>query len=307
MRKNLFDEVVGEMPPSTVNTGEIVRREKRRKAIRAVSFATALVAVSVGAGLTISGMGGTPARSAASAFHTAPSPAASASRTAPPTCASRLKAGPGGRSCQSTQTATNRFAIAAYDDRSAAATAKQLSTVFDDALHQEAPDASWIFEPDYVGQPRGPDGQPPQLTYDLRNGLPGNSGSMFSGGSGVVNDGRKGSLQLSVTPNPDQVAPTGEVIDLLKCEASRPNCVEGTGPEGQKTVRWTIHYEPAPGSDVPFISCIVDVGLPGGRVLQLEGSNDFGIDGDPAAQRLTPLTSNQVSAIAIDIAGHIKS
>jgi hypothetical protein len=271
--KQLFDEVVGELPPSTVNTGAIVQREKRRRVNRAVSFATALVALSVTAGVTIGGMGGTSARPSA---------------------------GP----ARPTQVTDTRFALAAYDDQSAAMTAKQLTRVFDEALHKEASNARWIFQPVYVGQPKGPDGVPPALEYKVRKGMPGKTGQMFFGISGVLNDGRKGTLHLAIVQSAVHLMPTGKVVNLLKCPPHGPKCIEAMGPDGEATVLVIDGDKPSAGN---FVNYVVNVGLPGGRVLQLDHSNDFGNDGDPVPQPGTPLTSRQVMAIAIDIASHIKA
>jgi hypothetical protein len=266
MSKQLFDELVAEMPPSTVDSFAIVRRERRRRVIRVVSFASGVVALTLAAGLTMIGTD-TSAR---------PSAALPGSSAAPPT------------------QADDRFVLAAFDDQSAAASAQQLRKVWDASFHKQAPGAHWVFVPQFAKAAPGPDGQPPNLYSKVPQDA--KTGQLFTGIGGIVNDGQKGYLRLVVistlgkTPAPS----------LLTCHADMPHCTQGTGPDGEGTVLWTDS-----GNSATFTDYTVNVGLPGGRVLQMSTGNAWG--GAPAAQPGTPLTGKQLLAIATDIASHIKA
>lgn len=167
MGAQLFDEVIGDLPPSGVDIEGIVRREKRRRAARrATGLATAVVALSVTGALGLTMASGTGASSP-------PAAGPSASTSVPDT----------------------RFALVADSAESAAGTAKRLSEALDVALQKAAPGAEWIFEPGVAGE-TGPDGQVPKLAYKVRK----NGQEMFAGDSGVQKDGRRGSLYLGIFP-----------------------------------------------------------------------------------------------------------
>jgi hypothetical protein len=264
-----------------VDVAGLVRREKRRGAVRRTALlATAVVALSGAAGLGLTMAGGTGASSPPVAM-VSPSPAVS-----PPDL---------------------RFRLVADTADSAKATAARLAKAFDGAFRKEAPGARWIYEPDYPGE-TGPDDRPPSVAVKVRHGVPSPAGEMFFSGSGVLNEGRKGGLHLSVVifPGPDEVRAGTAYRDPMTCPKEQVECTEGTTPTGAKTVVWTNEGE-ALNSDLPLVVYRGRVALPDGRVLQIEHHNEFGPDGAPPAQRETPLTRDQVMAIAITVASQIKA
>jgi len=276
MSTQLFEEVVGALPPSTVDVAGIVRREKRRSMFRNITgAATAAVALSVAVAVGLNGTGG--AKSPPVATGSAPATGSPATASPAP---------------------DTRFRLVADSTESAADTAKRLSKALDASVRKEVPGSEWIFEPDYVGEPKRPDGQLPDLDAKVRKGRPDQSGEMFAGVSGVQNDGRKGSFHLIVAID--------ETADFSKCGPdSGSTCTEGTTPSGAWTRR--IAMVDKNGGKTPFVMYVASVGLPDGRVLMLEISNDFGLDGAPAAQPEAPWTGDQLLAIATDLAGQIKA
>lgn len=191
------------------------------------------------------------------------------------------------------------FRLVADSVDSAQATATQLSQALDRALKKEAPGARWIFKRDNAGQTPGPDGQPPQLHVKASDGAK-KSEEMFSGGTGVLHEGRRGALHLLIFTS------VGSDRGIVSCPADSAGCIEVPGPNGGKAVVQTISQPPMRGSNVPFRMYMVGLQLADGRALSLSHSNDFGPDMTPAAQRDTPLTREQVTAIAFDVASKIK-
>jgi len=272
MSTQLFDQVVGELPSSTVDVAGIVRREKRRSTVRRVAgLATAVVALSVTTGLALGMTGGTGAPSSPSAA--------------------------GGTSATDSAAPDNRFALVALNAATGAESAKRLSAALDAAFRKEAPGAKWIFEPNLPGE-TGPDGQPPKLVYKGAQDAPA-SQEMFSGGSGVLNGSRKGSLHLGVFPadGPREDGGRGPV----KCLPTGQQCKEGVAPSGTKTTLQTV----TDGGKVA--EYVAAVGLPDGRILKIGQTKAFGLDGAGATQDRPPLTGDQVLAIAVDVAGQIKA
>jgi len=269
MGTDLFDQLVGELPPSTVDVVGIVRREKRRSTARRVTgLATAVAALGLTTALGLSMTGGTGASSP-------PSVAGGGTTAAPDT----------------------RFALVAQSEETAAASAKRLAAALDAAVRKEAPDAKWIFEPDGSGR-TGPDGRPPTLSYDV--GPDGKSKELFGGGSGILNEGRKGSLRLGVEPAEGVGEDGVRRPSSWKCAPTVRKCTEGTAPSGAKTLFLSPKY-----GDVQMYG--IEVQLPDGRSLRITVSNNFGDKGTGAAQPGTPLTSDQVKAIAFDVAAQIKA
>lgn len=204
MSKQLFDELLGELPPSTVDVAAIVRREKRRHtALRVTSVATALVALSVTAavGLTMAGGTGT---------------------SSPPQA--------GGETTPSV-TVDTRFALVADSEESIEATARRLSERLEAALKKEAPDLKWIFEPNIPGE-KGPDGQPMELGYKEGKGVK-KAQEMFAGTSGFRVGERKGSMHFAILNSEGAT---------VQCPPTIPTCVDGTAPNGAKTSMLTFDY-----------------------------------------------------------------
>jgi hypothetical protein len=204
----------------------------------------------------------------------------------------------GGASNAATSAAPDtRFALVADSKESAEATAKRLSAVLDAAFKKEAPGAKWIFEPAVAGE-TGPN-RAPQLAYKTL--IRTKPVDIFAGGSGVLNNGRKGNLFLQTSPTVFQLE-NGKVVHYsMECSPKAPKCVEGTAPNGAKTRLSTFGYGGG------MFSYSADVLLPDERVLSIHSSNEFGPDGSPAAQRGMPLTGDQTLAIAIDVASQIKA
>ena len=272
MGTQLFDEVVGELPMSTVDVDGIVQKEKRRGATRRVAgLAAAVVALSVTTTLGLTMTGGTGASS-------------------PPSAA-------GGASGATSAAPDTRFALVADSKESAAATAKRLSEALDAAFKKEAPGAKWIFEPGVAGE-TGPN-TPPQLSYKTVQRP--KSVDLFAGGSGVLNNGNKGYLFLQIGPT-DLKSEDGKVLRFsMECSPKVPKCVRGTAPNGAETRLSTIDYGDG------MLSYYATVTLPDQRALTIYAGNEFGPDGSPAAQREMPLTDDQTLAMAIDVASQVKS
>jgi len=271
MGTHLFDQMIGDLPRSTVDVAGIVRREKRRGAVRRVTaLTTGAVALSVATALGLSMTGGTGASSPPSAT------GASAGATAPDA----------------------PFALVALTEESAAASAKKLSKALDAALRGTAPGARWIAEPGVEGRDT-PDGEPPVLSYHVGKDER-KAHELFNGGTGVLNQGRKGSLHLGVEPAEGLGEDGVRRHNELTCPPSGRHCEVERAPSGTKLVfqTWT-------SGDVRTDS--YEVGLPDGRILRLLISNSFGAGGGPAPQKDTPLTRAQLKAIAIGVAGRIKA
>lgn len=137
MSRTLFDEVIGDVPPSTVNVKRIVTQQRRARAARR-TFGVAAGSVALAVALTV-GLG--LARSPQPQDHatTAPSP--------------------------SPTTHTLRFeASGAWETKW-----NWLSTELDQAMRRAAPDARWILQP-AAGANLGADGDPPRFS-GATNGL----------------------------------------------------------------------------------------------------------------------------------------
>jgi hypothetical protein len=273
MDTQLFDEVIGEPPASTVDVGGIVRRENRRGAVRRVAgLATAVVSLSVATAIGLGLTGGTGASSPPVAGGGASAPAAP----------------------------DERFALVADNRESASASAKRLGAALDSAFRKEAPGAKWIFNPERPGQ-TGRDGVPPTLSYRVVGEAKGTPQELFHGDSGVLNDGRKGSLHLGVNATVG-VSEDGTTIGrTLKCPPSgQRKCTAGKAPSGARTLFLT-----SASGGVHVDTCVV--GLPGGRSLSITHTDNFGADGSIRVQTGMPLTETQVKAIAFDVAAQIKA
>src|SRR5689334_7292963 len=158
MIDQLFDDALATTPPSTVDVVDIIRRERRRHRARRLTAAVCAGIALVAAVLLVPNV---IDRSAPAPLAHPSSPAVSA---APPPGAFRLVAD------------------------TAASGGAHLTPALDAALHQHAPGASWIFEPDYEGQKPGPDGQPPRVDC----GTYGHGQVACVGNGAVLRDGRKG-------------------------------------------------------------------------------------------------------------------
>jgi hypothetical protein len=200
MTKQLFDEVIGTPPPSTVDIRGLVRRENRRRFVRRASYGmTAVVALAVSAGVVAS----------VSDAHPGP-------RSAP-------------IAVQSAQ--DTRFQLLADDKASAEVTAKRLSQTLDGALKRAAPGATWATI-------KGSDAANPTadgLPFITLGNLPDSSTGYFSGLATVEADKRMGLLQLMTQPQVDPGTRTPKKPIQLAC-AGEAGCTESTAPNGEKIV-----------------------------------------------------------------------
>jgi hypothetical protein len=195
MGTQLFDEVVGGLPPSTVDVNDIVRSERRRSPVRVTGIASAVVALSVAAGLGLT-MGGGPGASS-------------------PPAGTRAATGDQGGSGTASASGTP-FALVADNPETAAATAKRLQFALDAAVSKAAPGTKWLT------------GTAPKVSYKTTEpeGV-----DMFSGDGGVAYRGREGTVQLSILLlRPPADGPNkGKTIDPFACQ-SGAKCVDGKSP-----------------------------------------------------------------------------
>jgi hypothetical protein len=288
MTQQLFDDLTANPPPSTIDVPGIIRREKRRRTIvRAAGPAVAVLAVASAIAVLGPGRGPAPAPSVVAGTP----PAASAAP--PPVAGFRLVAG-------------NQAAIAA--------TAKTLGAALDAAVHRVVPGATWVAQDS--ARPVTPDGQPPQLLGD--DGKPG-ADQMFWGATGITLDGRRGTLALSIISlNPctggklakcpsDHKSTEDLRRDMAEglyvCQRAPVTCTASTGPDGRRQrvqTSTSLHG---------FVVQETTVELADGRALMLSVDNQtvFGgrSDKNTLAQRATPLSPAQVTAIADAIGDQI--
>jgi hypothetical protein len=299
MTKQLFDDFVGAPPPSTVDVPSIVAMERRRRGNRRIGLAAvavAAVAVAYTAGVTL------PHRAGRTTPRAASSPSASGAPL------------PGDAST---------FRLVADDQESAQATARRLTATLDDAVRRVAAGVRWLGGNLY-GTPTA-DGPPPTMI----SGDGGQSGDqMFYGGSNLQVGARQGDLQLQVTDyrllcsgaasanpkcGPTALAHAKQAQENgLTCRTlagAEPGCVLRTGPHGERVaVRTSSVKPPKLGGPWSFVTYDVEFELPDGRVLDVRASNE--VDGPESGgrphQQGSPLSVDQVLAIATDIAGKIK-
>ncbi|MET8353585.1 hypothetical protein [Micromonospora sp. NPDC005206] len=277
MSHQLFDELIGTPPPPKVDVRGIVRRERRARAARRLGGSLAAVlALAVAGGVS------------AAVRHQEPGAAPATPRAA-----------------ASSPAADTRFRLVFDTDETADATARRLSQELDRALRTVAPGAKWTWMPDYVGEPRKPDGQPPEFTH---RGTPDFVGTS----SGISYQGRKGSLGVSVTPDVYPDASDGPAGYHWPCrpppgihEDSRYRrvCEAGTTPSGAQ-----MKIETLTGKRQKSVQYLVAIQLPGNRALQADVLNMVGVDESAVpAQAQAPLSMEQLKAIALAIADQVKA
>ncbi|MGS2617295.1 hypothetical protein ACVCAH_22625 [Micromonospora sp. LZ34] len=298
MSHQLFDELIGNPPPARVDVPGIVRRERRARATRRLGGSLAAVlalALAGGVGVAVREQDPTPA----------PPPVAASSPT-PDT----------------------RFRLVFDTEETADATARRLSQELDRALREVAPGATWVWMPEYLGEARKPDGQPPTFVH---NG----TSDLVNGTSGVSYQGRKGALGVSIAPDrsdPDETgshgscrrppgAQEGERFlpgcmeatgfhwpcrlppEVQEDNRYRRECVEGTTPSGARTKTQTYT-----GRRQQSVQHVVSVQLPDNRVLEVSVLNMVGVDESAVpAQPESPLSREQVTAIARYLEGRVKA
>ncbi|SCE87813.1 hypothetical protein GA0070607_2688 [Micromonospora coriariae] len=273
MSHQLFDELIGTPPPPRVDVKGIVRRERRASAARRLGGSLAAVlALAVAGGISVAVRHQEPGAARATPQAVASSPAAD-----------------------------TRFRLVFDTEETADATAKRLSQELDRALRAVAPGATWTWMPDHLGEPRKPDGQPPEFTH---RGTPDFVGTS----SGISYQGRKGSLGVSITPD----ASDGPAGFHWPCQLPqgipedsryRRVCDAGTTPNGA-----LMKIETLTGTRQKSVQYLIAIQLPGDRALQASVLNMVGVDESAVpAQPQAPLSMEQLKAIALAIADQVKA
>ncbi len=279
MSHQLFDELIGTPPPPAVDVRGIVRRERRARAARRLGGSLAAVlAVAIAGGVSISVRDQQPGGTLAT-------PQAAASSSA----------------------ADTRFRLVFSTSETTDATAKRLGQELDRALRKVAPGTTWIWMPEYIGEPRKPDGQPPTFTHQRKD-----DSDFVYGSSGISYQGRKGSLGLSITPDvhPDTSAgpvgmhwPCRLPADIQEDKRYRRVCEEGSTPSGAK-----MRIETHTGKRQQSVQHTVLIQLPDNRALEVSVLNMVGVDESAVpAQPESPLSVEQLRAIALEIAEQVKA
>ncbi|GAA2388355.1 hypothetical protein Cme02nite_23360 [Catellatospora methionotrophica] len=173
MTRQLFDEVIGEVPAPAVDVDRIIRRERRGAAARRFGLASTggLALLAVGALVLGQGLAG------------APTPT-----TVPATS-------------DATPAVTDGFRLVYATPEEAAQSARRISAELDRAVLAAAPDRQWLFFPSAPGDPQQPDGKPPVVRFVDKPVANGEELQLFAGRSGIASGGRKGSLSLYVAPH----------------------------------------------------------------------------------------------------------
>jgi hypothetical protein len=295
MTQQLFDELTANPPPSTVDVPGIVRREKRRRTLlRAGAPAAAFLAV--GSTIAVLATGGGPA----------PEPSVAAGSPSPGSAAATSSAAP---------TEAAGFRLVADNQKATTATAKRLRAALNAAVHHAAPGATWLAQ----GLTRNatPDGQPPRIFGD---DLKRPTDQMFTGGTGISLDHRRGTLSLniiSINPctggslakcpaghrSPESLRQDMEK-GLYACQPAALKCTASTGSDGR---RQRVQTMTSLGG---FVSQETNIELADGRALMLTVDNQFIAPGskdnhNDVAQRATPLSPAQVTTIAAAIGDQI--
>jgi hypothetical protein len=187
-------------------------------------------------------------------------------------------------------TPADTFRLVADSAETAQASADRLAKEFGSAVQKTAPDARWIAVPGIY-----PNAGPPTIKGWDAAGRP-KGGQLFNGVGAIELGGRWGSLGLIVDTD----------TSVLRCPSDQPDCAEKTAPNGAKLVVLTITAPAMPTTGSPLTQLQARVALPGGRVLVVVLNNDIGPGGTPRTQWKVPLTLDQVTSIATDIAGKIR-
>jgi hypothetical protein len=272
MQQQLFDEMIGESPASRIDIDAIVKRQQRIVTARLIGGSmAAMLALAVAGGVALT-VQAEPTGSAAAK---------------PPVQAS-------------SPVTDVRFRLVFDTPETAKATADRLSQELDQALRKHAPTASWIQDPDIGAHREGPVGQPPILAYKV--GPNADPAAVFAGHKGLLNEGRKGGLSIGVGRDSWQKTGPGPNQFDWTCTDS-PGCTVDKAPSGAKMKIISRRAS----AESQFVSDSVAIEVPGNRVLNVEVSNEFGVGDGTVAQNASPLSLEQVRAIALDIAAAIKA
>jgi hypothetical protein len=195
VNQDLLTESIGPLPPSTVDVGQIVRRERRMLAARRSGMAlTALVALALTGAVVL-----TPHGSAPPATGAAP-PAATSS-------------GPDGR-----------IQLVALDKATADSIAKQLTAALNEATARYAPEATWI--PDKPGD----EGAHVTSVFSKNNK---ETPYFYSGGGLTLTNKVEGSLTLFIGRDLDKGELYEKPLPPLPLECGdEAGCSVRKGPNG---------------------------------------------------------------------------
>ncbi|GAB4056120.1 hypothetical protein [Catellatospora paridis] len=255
MTQQLFDDVIGEVPAPAVDVDRIIRRERRGAAARRFGIASTGGLALLAAGALVLGTGvwpGGPSQPLAVPVVSEPA------QTGAP--------GP-----------ADGFRLVFGTEEEAATTARRLGEVLNSAVVEVAPDRQWLFFPSKPGEPDQPDGLPFAVHFDGKIDGQGNEHTLFLGRSGILTDGRRGMLELTVVP-----------------------AVGGDPGPPAETLR-----DEAESGEV-FVYHKVTVKLADGRYLLL-ASHNRGPRGDVATafQEQPPLSVAQLQSIASEVAEQV--
>jgi hypothetical protein len=271
MTQKMIDDLIGAVPPSTIDLDRIIRRVSRRRRFGA-SAAGAGGALVVAATMMVSGVLSGGDRLTVEA----------------PTSSTVIL----------TPTPT-RFRIDTADPEE---TLANLQAAWEAALAAVAPDVAFVYMPDVPGEPPGPDapsmhfssgpgviimeGRPPQR-------LPGPA--VFHGRAGISRDGHRAGLFLS----------------LRSCEPDAcqtpPSCASHTAGECATTTisgRAVVEFTERWPDDYLFYGTSIRLGA-ANYDLGILAVNYFGGDGTPPTMPAPLLTRSELSAIVSAIADQI--
>lgn len=273
MDRNIFDEAIGDVPPSTVDVDAVVARQRRAALVRglgtpAAVAAAAVVAVTVGAALAVPGGLGSGSGGPSQQPSGAPTPTIS-----PCAQPSDLPPIPG----------------------EPAEVAARLRAALDAAVREQLPDAQLTANSMAVYD--GRQYEPLEFVHVYQEGA--NYGGSCQGHQDyylaratVTDPAGTGSILASV----GRVEEPGSF--MLQCSATSPErtfCQERTGPGGERiTVTTLVVGEGA-------IVHRIDAVRPDGTMVTVDSQNvgsDIKEDG-PAQRPTPPLTHDQLIAIAL--------
>jgi hypothetical protein len=268
VNQETLDQLIGPVPPSTIDVGGVIRRTRRRRRIRRAlagcATATAVLAVVAAGAVLVDGSKRAPVVN-------------------PPQVAASVPATPSQRP-PSTDFVLNTSTRAGQE-----LALDRLRNALEEATAEYAPGTKWIYMPDEPGEPRTPDGRP-ILLYTVAD-------DTFRGRSGVTAGGRKGGFYLTLRPTACEAGQGCQ--PMHRCSDGGIDCVTSRTSGGLRIVS----FVEKPGKKLLFYS--VDVEITGGYALHLEAVNYFGGDGS-AAVAATPVFSRvQLEGIATTIADRI--
>ncbi|HET8641540.1 MAG TPA: hypothetical protein VFM37_06360 [Pseudonocardiaceae bacterium] len=298
MDRNIFDEAIGDVPPSSVDVDAIVARQRRAALVRrvggpAVVAGTAVVAVAFGAALVVPGglggnSGGGIAPGAGSSAPAAPSPSELPSSSPRPSGSNPPSGVP------------NPCALPADLDPipgDPADVAARLGAALEAAVSQQLPEAQLSTNP--INQYNGRLYGPLEFMHVYQEGVDYGNGSCamhqdyYLARARITDAAGAGNLLAYVGRAEEHGT------DLLRCAAGmspeRTFCEERTGPGGEQLIVTTLVVESG------AIVHRIDATRPDGTMVTVDSQNvgsDIKEDG-PVQRPTPPLTHDQLIAIAL--------